>query len=364
VRLLLARVLVAPSFLYRGEKAAPGKESQPVNDRELATRLSYFLWSSTPDAELTALAATNKLHEPSILKAQTLRLLRDPKVQHLALEFGCQWLHVRDLATLDEKSERHFPSFIALRGAMQEECERFFTDFFQQDRSILSLLDADHTFLNGPLAQHYGLPAKSDDWQRVDGLRAQGRGGLLAFAATLAKQSGASRTSPILRGNWVCEVLLGERLPRPPKGVPVLPEEPPAGLTERQLIEKHSSDPTCARCHERIDPFGFTLEAFDSIGRRREANTKAVLPNGTSLEGLDGLRHYLVTQRRDDFVKQFCRKLLGYALGRSIQLTDRPLLASMAADLQATNFAVTRAVDMIVQSRQFREVRGQSFDAP
>jgi transposase-like protein len=363
VRLLLARVLVAPAFLYRGETAGPGRESQPVTDRELATRLSYFLWSSAPDAELTALAAANRLHEPDVLKAQARRLMRDVKVQRLALEFGCQWLHVRDLASLDEKSERHFPTFTALRGAMQEECERFFTDFFQHDRSVLSLLDADHTFVNGPLAQHYGLPAKGDAWQRVDGLQAQGRGGLLGFAATLSKQSGASRTSPILRGNWVCEVLLGDRLPRPPKGVPVLPEEAPAGLTERQLIEKHSNDPKCSGCHLRIDPFGFTLEAFDAIGRRREADTKVTLPNGTALEGLNGLRHYLVTQRREDFVKQFCRKLLGYALGRGVLLSDRPLLDEMGTQLQANGFAVSRAVELIVQSRQFREVRGQAAGA-
>ena len=181
VRMLLARVLVAPAFLYRGEKAAPGLKVSPVNDSELATRLSYFLWSSVPDDELRTLAASGKLHEPEVLGAQARRMMKDAKVCRLATEFGCQWLHVRDLATLDEKSARHFPTFVALRGAMQEETMRFFTDLFQENRSVLSLLDADYTFVNGALAKHYGISVKSGDWQRVDGLRARGRGGILAF---------------------------------------------------------------------------------------------------------------------------------------------------------------------------------------
>ncbi len=295
-------------------------------------------------------------------------MMRDAKVRRLAMEFGCQWLHVRDIATLDEKSERHFPTFAALRGAMQEEAVRFFTDLFQEDRSVLSLLDADHTFVNGALAKHYGITVKSDDWQRVDGLRAHGRGGILAFASTLGKQSGASRTSPILRGNWLSEVVLGEKLPRPPKGVPVLPDEAPQGFTERQLIERHSSDAQCAKCHQRIDPFGFALEGFDAIGRARSKDagglsidTRVKLSDGTAFEGLDGLRSYLVDTRRDDFLRQFCRKLLGYALGRSGQLSDKPLTDTMLARLKAGDDKVGGAVELIVLSPQFREVRGRDF---
>jgi len=277
--MLLAHVLVAPAFLYRGEKPAPGPKAAPVSDTELATRLSYFLWSSAPDEALRSVAASGKLHSGEILVAQARRMLQDGRVRRLATEFGCQWLHIRDLETLNEKSERHFPTFVGLRDEMQEEAVRFLMDMFQVDRSVLSLLDADHSFMNAALAKHYGielpgieLPGNdlvSNDWQRVDGLRARGRGGMLGFAATLAKQSGASRTSPILRGNWISEVVLGEKLPRPPKDVPILPEEAPVGLTERQLIERHSSDPKCARCHERIDHFGFALEGFDAIGRAR-----------------------------------------------------------------------------------------------
>jgi len=368
VRRLIARVLVSSAFLYRGEKAPAGEKAAPVDDWELASRLSFFLWSSVPDGELRALASAGELHEPAVLAAQMRRMVKDAKSERLAREFGCQWLHVRDVATLDEKSERHFPAFASLRGAMQEEAERFFADLFQQDRRVLSLLDADHVFVNGPLARHYGLKVTGEGWQRVDGVRAQGRGGVLAFAATLARQSGASRTSPILRGNWLTEVLLGDKLPRPPKGVPVLPESPPQGLTERQLTEKHGSDPACTRCHQRIDPFGFALEGFDAIGRARakdaaglDIDTRTVLPGGVAVDGLDGLREYLLTRRQDDFLRQFSRKLLGYALGRAVQLSDKPTLDAMVARLKAGEGRVSGALELIVLSPQFREVRGRDF---
>jgi hypothetical protein len=359
--MMLARVLVAPAFLYRGEKAAPGPKPTPVNDWEIATRLSYFLWSSAPDAELTKLATSGKLHDPEVLAAQVKRMMKDERIRRLATEFGCQYLHVREVAELDEKSERHFPTFINVRESMQEEVTRFFIDLFQNDRSVLSLLDADHTFLNNTLAEHYGLStaATSPDWQRVNNLHAHGRGGILGFAATLAKQAGASRTSGILRGAWLCEVVLGEKLPVPPKGVPILPEQPPEGLTERQLVEKHSTDANCAGCHRRIDPFGFALEGFDAIGRSRKADTKVVLPDGSRVDGLDGLRSYLLNNRSDDFLRQFCRKLVGYALGRSVQLSDKPLIASMLTQLKSGDHNVGSAIELIVRSPQFREVRGR-----
>ncbi len=359
VRLLLARVLASSAFLYRGEKA--GEKTGLVDDHELATRLSYFLWSSTPDEELRELADSGRLSDPEVLASQTRRMLKDAKIRRLATEFGCQWLHVRDVETLEEKSERHFPTFASLRGDMQEEVVRFFVDLSQENCSVLSLLDADHTFVNAALAGHYALDSKPADWARVEGWRSQGRGGILGFAATLAKQSGASRTSPILRGNWLAEVVLGDRLPRPPKDVPILPDEAPADLTERQLIERHSSDAKCAGCHQRIDPFGFALEGFDAIGRVRKADTQAVLPDGTSFTGLEGLRAYLLTTRLDDFLRQFCRKLLGYSLGRSVQLSDQPLIETMLKELQANDHRIGTAVELIVRSPQFRQVRGRDF---
>ena len=370
IRLTLARVLVAPAFLYRLERAAPRREAGPVSDGELASRLSYFLWSSAPDAELRAAAATGKLHEPDVLVAQLRRMLRDARTRRLATEFACQWIHVRDFDHLDEKSDRHFPTFTTLRGAMYEESIRFFTDLFQRDGAVSDILDADYTFLNEPLAKHYGIPGVSGgEWRRVGGMKKFGRGGILGQAATLAKNSGASRTSPILRGNWVAEALLGDRLPKPPKDVPRLPEEESADtLTVRQLTEKHTTDPRCAGCHVRIDAFGFALEGFDAIGRARDKDladrpidVKATLRDGTPLDGLDGLRRYLLTTRRREFTDQFCRKLLGYALGRAVQLSDRPLLAEMRGALETHDGRIGAAFETVVRSRPFLQIRGKEF---
>jgi mono/diheme cytochrome c family protein len=356
-RLMLTRVLTSPTFLYRSEQSP--ERTGPVNDWELATRLSYFLWSSAPDEELRRLAAEGKLRNPDVLAAQTRRMLKDEKVRRLATEFGCQWLHVRDVASLNEKSERHFPTFALIREDMQEEVTRFFIDLFQNDRNVLQLLDADYTFVNKKLADHYGLTIAGQDWQRVEGLRAKGRGGIFGFGATLAKQSGASRTSAILRGTWVSEVVLGDKLPKPPPGIPVLPEEAPVGLTERQLIERHSRDPNCVGCHKRIDPYGFALEGFDAIGRSRSAETKTTLADGTAMDGLGGLRDFILKNRKQDFLKQFSRKLLGYSLGRSVQLSDQPLLDQMIA---TDGKSIADLVEMIVRSRQFREIRGQNIE--
>jgi hypothetical protein len=207
------------------------------------------------------------------------------------------------------------------------------------------------------------------DWRRVDGVRKYGRGGILGLATTLAKQSGASRTSPILRGVWVSETILGEKLPKPPKDVPRLPEdEADSGKTVRQLVEKHSSDARCAVCHQKIDPYGFALEGYDAIGRKRTKDlgdrpieTQAKLKDGTEFDGLDGLRNYLLTKRRDTFVQQFCRKLLGYALGRGVQLSDEPLLDEIQQKLEKNGYRVSIAIEMIVRSPQFREIRGREF---
>ncbi len=353
-RLMLVRILTSPAFLYRSE--TPAAQTGPVNDWELATRLSYFLWSSQPDDELRSVAVSGKLRDPEVLAAQARRMLKDDRVRRLATEFGCQYLHVRDVAALDEKSERHFPSFKPLREAMREEVARFYIDLFQNNRSVLELVNADYTFLNKPLADHYGIPFTGTDWQRVDGIKKYGRGGVLGFSATLAKHSGASRTSAILRGTWVSEVLLGEKVPNPPKGVPTLPEEAPEGLSERQLIERHSTEPRCMACHKRIDPYGFALEGFDAIGRSRTADTKTVLFDDAAVDGLAGLRDYMANQRRADFLRQFNRKLLGYALGRSAQLSDQPLIDKLT---KTEGAQVSQIIEQIVRSPQFREIRGK-----
>ena len=387
-RLTLARVFVASSFLYRFEKTPEGTGTANVSDWELASRLSYFLWSSIPDDKLRTAARDGRLigsdpqgsnsdptrafadESDAELLRQTRRMLSDHRVRRLATEFACQWMHTYDFGSLGRKSEMLFPEFSDLRGDMHEESILFFTDLFRNDGSLLSLLDADHTFVNERLAKFYGVEGvTSESWCRVEGMRNRGRGGILGLAVALAKHSGASRTSPILRGNWVSEVLLGQKLPRPPKNVPQLAATVPKGLTERQLIERHSSDTACASCHSRIDPFGFALENFDTVGRWRDKSNSGVvidsrttLPDGTQIQGLSGLRKYLLKQHRDKFVDQFCRKLLGYAIGREVQLSDRPLLAKIQRRLNKNDYRFSIAVETIVLSDQFRRIRENSYD--
>ena len=364
IRLTLARVMTSPAFLYRREVQPGGSQPGPVTDLELASRLSYFLWSSAPDAELRRVAESEKLTDGETLTQQTRQMLADPKTRRLAIQFACQWLQIRNFDQNDEKNEALYPEFASIRDDMYEESVRFFDDMFRNNGSILDLVGADHTFLNETLAEHYGIDGVSgDDWQRIDGVRSQQRGGILAMATFLASQSGASRTSPILRGNWLYETLLGEKLPKPPAGVPQLPEEVPEGLTARQLIEQHSVAPGCYECHSLIDPYGFTLEQYDVLGRIRPTpvDTKTKLIGGEEIAGIDGLRDYLLTIRRDDVVRQFCRKLLGFALGREVQLSDEILLAEMLKTLEANDYRFHVAVQSIVGSRQFREIRGSGW---
>ena len=370
-RSVLARVLVSPTFLFRIEQAQPGKEPKPVSDWELATRLSFFLWASIPDEKLRQAAAAGRLQDPQVLAQQTHRMLRDSRSRALAIEFGTQWLEVRGLDQFEGKNQELFPTFNAeLRQAMYEESILFVQDLFQSDQPISQLIDADHTFLNETLANHYGIPSvKGDQFRRVNGVKKHGRGGMLGLGSVLSKHSGASRTSPVLRGNWIAEIVLGDKLPRPPDGVPKLPEaETDGNLTIRQLVEKHAEVQQCAVCHERIDPLGFALEQFDTIGRRRDQDlggrpidAGANLKDGTHFEGIDGLRQYLLTQRKDDLVRQFCRKLLGYALGCRVVFSDRQLLKEMAAELNQDDGRLSDVVQAVVRSKQFRFIRGSDF---
>jgi hypothetical protein len=309
------------------------------------------------------------LHQPAILTEQVNRMLRDPRVRGLGSEFGTQWAHVRDIRRNREKNERLFPTFDdSLRDALSEEAVRFFQHLFQADRPLHDVVDANWTFLNDALARHYGIPGVSGaQWRLVDGVNKYGRGGILTLGSVHTTQSGASRTSPVLRGNWLVEVLLGEKLPKPPPNVPLLPEDESSGetLTVRQLVEKHTRIAECAVCHRRIDPFGFALERYDPIGRYRDKDlggrpidAHARLKDGTEFEGVDGLRHYLLTQRRDEFQRHFCRKLLGYALGRSVVLSDQSLVDEMLDELNKNDYRLSVAVQTIVHSKQFRSHRG------
>ena len=371
LRSLLARVLVSPHFLFRIEQPLPGDEVTRINDYELATRLSYFLWSSMPDDKLMQIAARGQLHEPAVLAQQTQRMLRDDKIRGLAVEFGTQWLEVRGFDRFQGKDEHRFPAFDApLRQAMYEESILFFQDLFQADRSVWELIDADNTFLNELLATYYGVPGiEGTQFRRVAGVKTYGRGGMLGWASVLAKHSGASRTSPVLRGNWIAETILGERLPRPPAEVPELPQDETAGeMTIRQLVEKHTELEQCAVCHQRIDPLGFALEQYDTVGRRRDedlggrpVDTQVELKNGIVFEGLPGLRQYLLTERREDFKRQFCRKFLGFALGRGVILSDRKLLEAMAIALDKKEGRLSAAIAVVVTSQQFQHMRGPAF---
>jgi hypothetical protein len=369
IGLMLARIFVSPDFLYRLEVPPSGAASGPVSPQELASRMSYFLWSSMPDATLLDLAAKGELPKDEVLMQQAKRMLQDPRGGRLASEFATYWLHVANFNQFDEKSDQFFPTFRDLREPMYQETLQFFIHLFRNDGSILDILGADYTFVNGALAQHYGIPGITGEaWQKVKYPADQQRSGILGQASVLSSLAGASRTSPILRGNWVSEVLLGEKLPKPPKGVPPLPDDVAgrAGLTMRELVELHGSNEKCAVCHKRIDPLGFAMEKFDAIGRFRNndelekpIHVKVKTLDGVEFEGASGLRDYLLNQRRDDFVKQFCKKLLGFALGRGVQLSDRGLLDEMKESLEKNEYRFSAALQPLLSSRQFREIRGR-----
>jgi mono/diheme cytochrome c family protein len=364
-RLVLTRVLMSPTFLYRIEQPSAGKGPRPVSPWEQATRLSYFLWATMPDVELRDAAAGGKLTDADGLAAQAGRMLKDPRTRGLATEFATQWLQVRDFQNNKEKNEKLFPTFdVELRQDLFEETVLYFQDLFQNDRSVLEILDSDHAFLDETLAKHYGVPnVAGPQWRRVDGVKQYGRGGVLTMGSILTTQSGASRTSPVLRGNWLVETLLGEKIPRPPPNVPKLPDDVTSGdeLTVRQLTEKHTRVAECAVCHQRIDPYGFALEKYDPLGRLRDKDLggrpidcAARLRDGTQFNGVEGLRRYLLDQRKDDFLRHFCTKLLGYALGRSVALADQPLIDDMVAGLKANDYRVSVAIMAIIRSKQFR----------
>lgn len=360
-RAALARVLSSPWFLYRVEQPASGPKWQPVSGDELATRLSFLLWDSIPDDELRASAA--KLHEPSIMEQQLRRMLRDSRVRGMAEEFGARWLGVRDFAANHGRNLQHFPEFTpALRDALAEEPVRFFEDLLANDRPVADVINADVVVVNDVLAKHYGIPGVNGPaWRRVENVSNYGRGGFLGFGAVIAKQSAASRTSPIKRGAWLVQ-MLGERLPKVPPDVPPLPETPPAGLSVREITERHRADPKCAGCHVRIDPYGMTLERFDAIGRLRPDNelkpgdTKGTLRDGTEIDGIAGLRNYFAGPRREDLLRTLARKLTGYALGRAVLTSDRQLVDEVSRTM-ADGGRWSDALLVIVRSEQFRCIR-------
>jgi hypothetical protein len=368
VRIVLSALLVSPSFLFRIEADPPPGAVRDLDDLELASRLSYFLWSSMPDDALFRAAVAGQLHTDEQLVAAAQRMLRDGKARALVDNFAGQWLQLRSLDTLAPDRKR-FPGFDEpLRRAMRRETEEFFRAIVAEDRSILEFLDADSTFVNARLAKHYGLadvPLPENDpeaFVRVSVDRAT-RGGLLGQAAILAVTSNPTRTSPVKRGKWILENLFAAPPPPPPPNVPELPEstarKPLAG-TLRQRMEQHRADPGCAACHRLMDPLGFGLENYDPVGGWRtsdgesEVDASGELPDGRTFRGPGELKA-LLKEREHDFRRCLAEKLLTYALGRGLEWYDACAVERIATRCRDEGDRFSVLVAEIVKSPAFRQ---------
>ena len=375
-------ILCSPKFLFRLEldDRSQLSEPYPIDEFQLASRLSYFLWSSMPDDELLELAERKQL--TANLESQVKRMLADPKPSELGRNFGTQWLQIQRLITAAPDLEQ-FPTFTgALRAAMLKETELFLESIFREDRSVLDLIDADYTFLNSPLANHYGIMDTQGNWrgqknivpggeaikgrsfQRVK-LQSTSRGGILSHASVLTVTSNPTRTSPVKRGRWVLEQILGTPPPPPPPDVPELEEEGEAvhGSTLRERLEQHRADPACANCHAKMDPIGFALENYNAIGAFRwkdgelDIDTTAELPDGTVLHGVADLKQ-VVKDRKQQFLRCLTEKMLIYALGRGLEYYDRSIVDRIVAQLEARGYRSSVLITEIVKSDPFRLRRG------
>ena len=371
LRVAVTAVLVSPYFLFRVEldpEPRNADHAHAVNDFELAARLSYFLWSSLPDDELWSLARAGKLSEDATLESQALRLLKDAKSAALTEGFCSQWLTLRNLAVASPDHGR-FPSFDDnLRAAMRKESDLFFEAIVREDRSILEFLDADFTFLNGQLAKHYGYAGvEGSEFRRVP-LEGGWRGGVLTQASVLTVTSNPTRTSPVKRGKWILEQILGTPPPPPPPGVGELKEgEAALHGTLRQRMEQHRANPLCASCHEAMDPLGFGLECFDAVGAYREEDggiridASGTLPDGSRFNGPAELKAVLKS-RGEQFTRAFAVKMLTFALGRGVEYYDRRAVDAIAAEVRAKGHRFSSLVLAIVKSEPFRMRRGDRSD--
>jgi hypothetical protein len=378
VKLALTGVLVSPHFLYRIEIDPPPPPNTPKNaapahlisDYELATRLSYFLWSSMPDEELFGLAALGRLRQPGVIEQQVHRMLLDPKSAALVSNFAGQWLELR---LLDESrpDARLFPQFDdKLKYAMRKEVELFFGSIVSDNRSALEMLDSDYTFLNERLAAYYGVPnVKGDYFRRVsllggDGARLPHRGGVLEMAGVLTVTALPNRTSPVRRGKFILEQILGTPPPPPPPDVPALPDKHDDAVRQslRQRMEQHRSDPSCAACHLRMDPIGFAMENFDAVGLWRDRDgpfiidPKGQLPEGTPLNGPDGLKQVLL-DRKGQFIQCLTEKLLTYAIGRGVEFDDTCTVKEIGAAAEKDGYKFDALITALVKSDAFQERR-------
>ncbi len=378
IRDSIIRILMSPQFCYR--VSLPSDRSvhvengiAPLDAFSLASRLSYFLWSSMPDDELLSLAASGALSDPEVLRAQTLRMLHDERAEDFVINFAGNWLDFRHFDQHNGVDRNRFPTFTdELRQAMRREPIEFFRDLLQQDGSVLDFLYADHTFVNPALAKHYGVDDETirqasssehpSNWFRLSDAHQYKRGGLLPMAVFLTTNSPGLRTSPVKRGNWVVQRILGEHVPPPPAAVPELPaDESLLGeLTLRETLARHREHPSCAGCHERIDSMGLVFEGFGPIGEMRDADLggrdvddTAVFPDDVAGGGLDGLRDYIRRARQDDFVDNLCRQLLAYGLGRTLQLSDELLIQQMKTQLAGNDHRFVSIFETIVSSPAF-----------
>ncbi len=364
----LARILVDPRFLFRFEEEPAGLadgEEYTISDLELASRLSFFLWSSIPDDELLGLAERGELHEPATLKAQVSRMLADRKAQALVENFAGQWLFLRQLAAVTPEA-RNFDD--SLRQAFAEESQLLIGAVISNDRPVTELLDTPYTFLNERLARHYGIDGVRGSWfRRVDLPTESPRRGLLGQGSILTITSTASRTSPVIRGSWILENLLDAPVPAPPPGVETnLEGDGTVKLTSsiRERLEQHRTDPVCSSCHSVIDPVGFALENFDLVGTWRTqdgdspVDPRGILANGTAVASPNDLRQALLGQS-EQFVRTVLQKLMIYALGRPVEYHDMPTVRAILRDAQKADYRFTALVEGIVQSPQFtRRVKG------
>ena len=364
----LKAVLISPAFLFRIEQdRAPTLPNQvyPLDDYELASRLSFFLWSSMPDDELFAQAKQGNLHDPVNLEKQARRMLKDPKSQALAETFAEQWLTLRTLNILQPDPKR-FPDFNkSLKNAMYEEAMMYFSNIIREDRSILEFIDSDYTFVNERLAKHYGLDNVSGPNMRKVQLPDHRRGGVLTMAGVLTVTSQPGRTSPVKRGKWVLEQIVGDPPPPPPPAVPPLAEpgaNGTAGMSVRQLMERHRQDPVCASCHTKMDAIGFGFENFDATGRWRQddndkpLDTAGSLPGGVTFKGPIELKAIFLS-RKDEFTRSLSEKMLIFALGRGLIDADQTVIDTITADVIKDKFRFTAIITKVVTSYPFMHRR-------
>ena len=362
IQMAVRRILASPSFVFRAEEQPSSRAGriQPVSDIDLASRLSFFLWSSLPDEELLALAEKSRLRTPAVLEQQVRRMLADRRSEALVRNFAGQWLHVRNLRNITPNHDE-FPDFDdTLREAFRRETELFFASIMHEDRNVLDLLTADYTFVNERLAKHYGIPGIYGSHFRRVPVTEDARRGLLGKGSLLMVTSHADRTAPVLRGKWVLENLLGTPPPAPPGNVPPLASDgESAPRTLRQRMEAHRASPACAGCHSVMDPIGFALENFDAVGawRTREAgnpvDASGQLADGTRVNGVVGLRDALV-RRSDVFFDTFAEKLLIYALGRGLQHYDRPVVRDIVRNASGDGHRFSAYILGVVTSTPFR----------